>query len=240
MAGVGKNPPTSPDNVYRVTTTGGIMLARMETLYLKLLRGFILFAATLALLAGVIALATMVPTLLTRMGIIESEGQSHSLADFVAEQKPYEGSAEDEEANTQTLIDPNIKEAAANFKQYIGSPSKATLTDWETGLTELSEKELPIEHRSTYGESIKNLSVEVKESKGKPLTESRVLQLVQWHHQRFAANIAQQASERAQAEGAFQMQMAAAFGAVMLFVFITFIFLFVRIERHLRRVEVAA
>lgn len=216
------------------------MLSRLETVYLGLLRGFILIVATLALLAAALLVASSVPEVLTRMGITKSEPQSSSLSEFIAEQKPVAQDSENAEpADDAKPIDPVIRQAAQNFYDYLGSPADAPLKGWEQGIQSYKDS-FPAEIANAYAASVERLSEELKASKGKRLSEQRVATLVDWHKNRFASNYAAQQAERAAADAAFRFKMLAAFGAFLIFAFITFIFLFVRIERNLRlmRVEV--
>lgn len=215
------------------------MLSRLETLYLGLLRGFILIVATLALVAAALLIVSSVPELLTRVGVTKTESQSSSLAEFIAEQKPTEGSQDAEEVAPQIPVDSAIKDAAQNFHDYLGTRATASVKDWEQGLQGFKNDFSP-EVGNDYALSIKRLSEELKTSKGKPLSVKNVGALIDWHKTRFAANRAAEQAERAAADAAFVFKMEAAFAAFVLFAFITFIFLFVRIERNLRfmRVEV--
>lgn len=217
---------------------GVYMLSKLESLYLGVLRSFILVVATLALLAAAILVVTSVPQLLTRMGITQSEPQSSSLAEFIAEQKPADASSSsDDQLPAVMSIDPDVREAARNFHSYLGDRATVSVKDWEQGLQSLKD-DFASEIAGDYALSVKRLSLELKESKGKPLAEKRVGALVDWHKSRFEANRAAEAAERATADAAFKLQLMSAFGAFMLFVFITFIFLFVRIERNLRVMRV--
>ena len=212
------------------------MLGRMESAYLGLLRVVILVAATLALVAAAILLVTAIPSVLTRVGVLQSQDQAHTLSEFISEQKPVE---EGGEASPQApeMIDPTIAKAAANFHSYLGARATTSRKEWEQGL-QSAQNEMPAPVMQDYGESVLTLSEELLASKGKPLGEKRVFQLVEWHRQRFAASYEQRMAEKEAADAAFRFQVGAAFGAFMLFVLITFIFLFVRIERNLRVIKV--
>jgi len=213
------------------------MLSRLETLYLGLLRGFILIVATLALVAAALLVVSSVPELLTRVGITKTQPESSSLAQFIAEQKPTEANQDAEEAPAEVPVDPAIKEAAGNFHSYLGGRATVSVKDWEQGLQAYKNDFSP-EIGNDYASSLKRLSEELKASQGKPLSEKRVGALIDWHKNRFVAARAAEQAERAGADAAFMFKMEAAFAAFVLFAFITFIFLFVRIERNLRLVRV--
>lgn len=214
------------------------MLSRLETLYLGLLRGFILIGATLALVAAVLLIISSAPQVLTRLGVTRSEPQSSSLAEFIAEQKPTAtDSQETEESAPELPIDSAIKDAARNFHDYLGNRATVSLRDWEQGLQGYRNDFSP-EIGNDYALSVKRLSEELKASKGKPLSVKNVGALIDWHKNRFAADRAAEQAEKVAADAAFVFKMEAAFAAFLLFAFITFIFLFVRIERNLRLVRV--
>lgn len=207
----------------------------METVYLGLLRVFILVAATLALLASAFLVISTLPDILTRTGITSTQPSRGTLAEFMAEQKPQDsGATTAEEVTADVPVDPDLSEAAANIRRYLRGQATG---NWEQGL-QSAANELPINIQAKYGVSVKTLTEELLASKGKPLSERRVAQLIQWHQRRFAADVEQQAQEQAAADIAFKFKLGAAFAALMLFVLIAFIFLFVRIERNLRRVHV--
>jgi len=210
----------------------------METIYLGLLRGFILVAATLALLSAVILTATAIPSLLTRMGITQSDAPSLSLQEFIAERKPQESSSnsDDEGSSAELVVDPVISQAAENFHSYIGKRGKGTLATWRQGL-QATQNEIPVAAMSGYAQSLLTLSTELKASRGKPLSENRVFELVDWQKQRFVATYEQRIIEKQAADAAFLYKLGAAFAAILLFVFVAFIFLFVRIERNTRLVR---
>lgn len=210
------------------------MLNKLESVYLALLRGFILVAATIALLASALLVVATAPDILTRVGITATEPPRSSLAEFMAEQRPQETAASDGDATPKLAVDPDIAVASRNIRKYLG---KRSTLEWDQGLQSVAN-ELPLEMQARYGASLNLLSEELAASKGKPLSEKRVAELFEWHQRRFVSTVEQQARERAEADAAFKFKLAAAFAALMLFVFIAFIFLFVRIERNLRNVRV--
>lgn len=211
------------------------MLAKMETAYLGLLRGFILVAATLALVAAAILLITTIPDVLTRVGLTQSAPPKSSLSEFIAEQKPQQAQVfQDDQSAPQLPVDPEIASAAKNIRHYLG---RTTTVNWEQGL-QAAENELSATIQAQYRQSLLVLSEELLASKGRRLTDRKVGELIAWHQRRFASTVAQQDQEQAAADAAFKLKIGAAFGALMLFVLIAFIFLFVRIERNLRVVRV--
>lgn len=217
-----------------MTILGDCMLSKLEALYLGLLRGFILIAASLALVASALLVVTTIPDILTRLGIMQSRPAPSSLSTFIAERRPQEQGANTDQAESKLPVDPGVHTAATSFKRYLRG--KSTI-DWEQGL-QASTNQLPTALQDQYRKSLVTLSQELLTSKGKPLGERRVAELIDWHQKRFASTVEQQAQEQSAADAAFKFKMTAAFGALMLFIFIAFIFLFVRIERNLRTMRV--
>src|SRR5205085_862090 len=143
-----------------------------------LLRVFILVAATLALLAAAFLIISTLPDILTRTGITSTQPSRGTLAEFMAEQKPQDSTATmDEEATADVPLDPNISEAAANIRRYLHGQATG---NWEQGL-QSAANELPVAIQAKYGVSVKTLTEELLASKGKPFSERKVAQLIQWH-----------------------------------------------------------
>jgi hypothetical protein len=210
------------------------MLTKMETIYLGLLRGFILIAATLALLAAALLVVTTIPDILTRTGITKTEPPRSSLSQFMAEQKPQESTLDETGTTAETIVDPEIATAAKNIRKYLGTNATG---NWEQGL-QAAANQLPPAVQSKYRRSLVTLTEELLASTGKKLSERKVAELVEWHQRRFVSTVQEQEQEKAAADAAFTWKIGAAFAALMMFVLIAFIFLFVRIERNLRVVRV--
>jgi len=217
---------------------GEVMLTKLESLYLGLLRGFILVAATLALVASALLVITTVPDLLTRAGLTKAEAPRSSLAEFISEQKPQEQAAQTDPGTPKLAVDPDISKAAQNIRRYLADRATIPVTTWEQALQGAKNGQ-PAALQSRYAASVVTLTDELLASKGRPLSERRVTELLDWHDHRFAASVQDEEAAKAAADAAFKFKMGAAFGALLLFIFIAFIFLFVRIERNLRVVRVA-
>ena len=211
------------------------MLARIETLYLNLLRVFIIVLATLALAASILLSASAIPSLFSRIGETKADTSTLTLSRFVSEQRP---TAEvDTENNFDAPVDPKIARAASNVKLYLAARSTIPLKTLEEIFTK-SQNTIPAVTRADYGDSLLKLSEELKESKGKPLSENRVMGLLSWHESRFASEWEKEAALKAEADAAFKFRLLAASAAFIAFVMIIFIFLFVRVERNTRLVHV--
>lgn len=93
-------------------------------------------------------------------------------------------------------------------------------------------------HQASYDESLLRLAGQLKSSKGKPLTQEQVAELIDWHHRSFresAIDIRQAAARDTASAWQWVVRAGQAF---LLFTLIAFYFLLVRVERHLKLVKV--
>ena len=213
------------------------MLAKLERAYLGILRVVVLIAATIALVVAALGIIAAAPSLLRMTGIMQSdEATGATLQDFISEQKitdTTDVSGEQTEQKRSFLAE--IEEAARNIRSYLGKRGTITEETWKTALQDNADGFES--HEAAYAASVKALSEELTESKGKPLSEARVVQLVEWHKAHFLANL-QAAQAGAAADRAnFWVTVGAAGGAFLIFILIVFVFLFVKIERSLRVVQ---
>ena len=93
-------------------------------------------------------------------------------------------------------------------------------------------------YQEDYESSLLSLSEELIRSKGEPLSEERIGQLIEWHHANFQSYVS--LKESSEEEGRYGIwssltSVATAFG---FFVGLIFLFLFIKIERNLRPNEV--
>lgn len=213
------------------------MLAKLERAYLNILRVVILIAATIALVIAAFGLVTAVPPLLKRSGLT-SDGVTTggSLQDFIKEQKITETTSDvDASAPIEPLVLPDIREAARLFHSYLGKNASFTEDDLRRALSENATAMTG--HAEEYAASIKGIAQQLKASKGKPLSETRVLQLIGWHKDRFAADIAAEEAEMAEGNAKFWTALGVAGACFLGFILIVFVFIFVKIERSLRVVQ---
>ncbi|MGT2513856.1 hypothetical protein ACVOMT_05995 [Sphingomonas panni] len=212
----------------------------METAYLGILRVFILFAATAALIVAGIAAVSAISPLLKWTGLTESsQPDGGNLADFVKQQKP-EPASQDGVANERQTDDgpaslPDIKAAARIISEYLQGRGSIRENEWRAIL----EQNVYgfAEHMRPYGESVRSLAEQLETSRGKPLSEERVVQLIDWHKANFAADIARRAAQESEGNAKFLATLAIAGSAFVAFILIIFVFIFVRIERNLRLVR---
>jgi len=219
------------------------MLARLEGAYLNALRIFILIAATIALLVTCIAFVTSVPFFATQLGISSTpDPRGGDLSQFISEKKLTSTKSDPSEGATPETyrVSLDLQKAAALMTQYLNKHHKtgAKQADAEIFFSEL-QSELPYAYQEGYGASIRRLMTQLSVSKGKPLSEDQVGEMVQWHFQRFKADAAVKEGEAAASGAKAMAAMTVAGGAFLLFIFIVFCFLVVKIERNLRVVHTA-
>jgi len=212
------------------------MLAKLERAYLGLLRVVILIAATVALVVAILGAASAVPPLLRWSGITETtKPTGGTLSDFISEQKITEtASSPTTETTVEPFILPDITAAAKIIKAYL-KDSTISEKEWRSGLQRLADQ--VVGHSTEYSESLKDLAEQLKTSKGKPLSEARVTQLIDWHKARFETDVAARAAAEAEGNAKFWVTIGLAGAAFLAFVLIIFVFLFVKIERSLRLVH---
>lgn len=221
--------------------TGANVLSKLESGYLSLLRAVILVAATVSLVVAGIAIVVAIPRFIESTGMTQiAELSGGTLADFVEQQKSSgTGSmAEDaatDAAETTVLAFPEIQAAAKDVKIYLGQRSQLS----EDGITLSIQKGADglAAYAREYSRSVQHLAAELRASKGKPLSERRVFQLLDWHHQNFGANIERREADKAAASAQFWMAATMAGSAFLAFILTVFVFLFVKIERNLRLVK---
>jgi hypothetical protein len=214
------------------------MLSRLETAYLGMLRIVILIAASLALIVVALGLASAVPPLLWKAGLTgDTTTPRPNLAQFI-EEKKVEGttSIDPLKPGDITPVDPNVRDAATNLTKYLKSGSPIKEKDWEAIITK-SGSDAPNNAIAQYDDSLKTLTDQLLQSKGKPLPLARVAEMLQWHQQKFNDEMNSRAAADSMASAKFYSTMMVAGSAFLFFVLIVFVFLFVKIERSLRVVH---
>lgn len=227
------------------------MLARFENTYLNILRVAFLVVAGLALLLTVAALVSGLGYFAKQVVTASTAApQGGDLAGFVAEKKLTLGSEPegqtDSESNPKTAeteeqaLSPALDRAATGIAAYLNAQKKkATIkkTDMVKGLNEL-RNEVPFEHADAYDQSLGKVVDQLAASKGKPLNEQQVGELLIWHQQRFQASVATLAETASSDQAAAWDWIVTGSKAFLVFAGIAFFFLLVRMERHLRVVRV--
>jgi hypothetical protein len=215
------------------------MLDRLESSYLSLLRVVIIVVATVSLIVAIGFLLMSVISFARSTGVANDTATGGSLAEFMEQQKPATPNAGDgEPAPAGDVALPDIRAAASNLNTYLGKRSKVTTNELVAALQKGANEMGSFD--SAYAASLKKLTEDLKVSTGRPLSEDRVLQLVDWHHRNFANSLESQARDEASATNDYWKAAAMAGSAFLGFVLTIFIFLFVKIERNLRLVRTVA
>lgn len=228
------------------------MLSRLESVYLAILRVAILVAASLALLVTVLVATASAPSLLASAGIGAADAEGGvTLGRFMDEQRDAATTGEAADAGiaeAEVAIDPDLVVAARNFAEYLGGRDDARKRDFALALQRNADRLSSVALESLgvdgaaarYGKSIRAVSRDLLESTGRKLSERRVWALIEWHHERFVAELAAGEAQRAAARADLMMKLGIAGAAFLAFVLIVFVFLFVKIERNLRGVGALA
>lgn len=216
------------------------LLSRIEGFYLSILRVIILAAATIALVIVVFGCVRSAPLLMQQLGgASQQQTTGGSLSEFVSE-KRAEGieTAAAPPTAAQPETPQSIKEAVALLARYDKERLGEDL-DVNGATRVLMERHdaLPYEYQSAYGASIKRLMEQLVASKGSPLQMDQINELLNWHDQKFQSNVEAQAAKKAADNAAALQAMAVAAVALLVFLLIVFCFIFVKIERNLRLVQ---
>ncbi|QDM41460.1 hypothetical protein [Altererythrobacter sp. TH136] len=215
------------------------MLEKLESGYLSLLRMVILVVASLSLIVALGALALAILSLVRSTGVTSAEASGGNLAEFIEQQKPLASTGASSNTSTMEIAAlPDVRTAAANFKAYLGNRSKIKEDEFVEALQHGAD-EFGADG-ALYAEGVKLLSEELKISAGQPLSETRVLQLIDWHHRNFQSDLDRRGSEVAEATSQYWKSAALAGSAFLGFVLTIFVFLFVKIERNLRLVRMVS
>jgi hypothetical protein len=131
---------------------------------------------------------------------------------------------------------PDIDKAASNIETYLGKDNidRKVLTTQMQSMADKAAETMPAGD-TKYAASLLRLTEELNASKGKKLSVERVVALLKWHAEHFAANVAAEAAKKTEAQQALLMKLGVAGAAFLAFVLVIFVFIFVKIERNLRR-----
>lgn len=214
------------------------MLNRLETIYLSILRVFILIAASIALIVAAVAIVSAIPLIAQKAGWAPASGDNGSLADFMTEkrQSGSPSSGQPEKSSPLESQRTNLTAAARNVQDYLGKRSSWPIIYWEELFAEYVDQ-LPPEDGGAYAQSVKTLTEELRSSTGTPFSENGVEELLHWHGGKFLAELNNRQVATAEADARILIVAGSAISAFLVFVFIVFIFIFVKIERNLRLVR---
>jgi len=221
------------------------MIARLEELYLSVLRVSIVIVAGIALIAAIGSLLAAAYAFMPNFtpDKIPSGG---TLEEFITEQKAL---AVDSEVSKDTVLSSDspsaepqsafLTEASKLYIAYVrkmGGPkiSKADAVEFISDYVSNVE----FSNREAFQRSFLSLLKQLRDSTGKPLSQAKFDDLLSWHFTNFESQVAaNSASSEVTGPGAWAW-LTQAGTAFLLFLGIAIYFLFVRVERHLRLVKV--
>jgi hypothetical protein len=228
------------------------VLARLETLYLNMLRVVILILATLLLIGAVLGAVTAAPLLLAS-GESETDARrlvdADRLADYLGERTgraTETATASAEEASAvEATMDARLAQAGKNIATYVQrSTGQPVVVAGAQAYVAERAGELAANLFDDYADSLLRLSQDLVARRDTARTALDADELVDWHHAKFAAAadeaaVRDEAAALAAQERRAQAMLAAGLAAALflLFLLIVFAFVLVKIERNLRGVE---
>jgi len=220
------------------------MLSKIEVAYLAILRIVLLVAATIALLVTVVATASALPAIGKVLGVSTAEPpKGATLREYIESKHVTEVDASDYSDEStdlspqETALPSDVAEASRNFARYDARNGgvQATQQQWDDIFRAVLKDGVPANLHDAYGADVLRLSEQIVKSKGRPLSDARVLELLEFHRAKFLENAAAADSAKAADAAASMAKLVLAGGAFLVFILILFNFIFVKIERNLRR-----
>ena len=217
------------------------MLSRIEVAYLGILRVVLLIAASAALVVTIVATAAALPAIGRAVGVAgHQEPRGATLREFIDSKRLTEvqpsGSTDSGTASTQAEpLPPDLATASQNFARYAAKNGDAQITQdqWDEAFRgELDS--IPDNLRSAYTADLLQLSEQLQRSKGRPLSNQHLAELIDFHHGKFLTSVEEEKTAEAASAAASMFSLLVAGGAFVIFILILFNFIFVKIERNLR------
>ena len=143
---------------------------------------------------------------------------------------------------TETVTSsPTVKQAAENLRSYARRNLAFDLSV-TSAIKEIqaNEASVPDAYHAPYEESLLALTHQLVIAKGRALTAENVDQLLTWHAAKFKAAAEEETAREAAAKVAQMGALQLGGYALVTFILLVFAFIFVKIERNLRAVAVAA
>ena len=216
------------------------MLTRLEVAYLAILRVVLLIAATIALLVTFGAAVTAVPALVEMVGFgSDVPARGGTLREFIDANRitDVEPSKEDTgETSAKFPLSESVSQASKAFARYDShnGGTQFEQSKWDDLFRAVLTEKVPVTEQADYGEDLLKLSNQLDRSSGKPLSNERLFQLIEFHLTTFLANAQAAEATKAADLAASMSKLLLAGGAFLIFVLVLFSFLFVKIERNLR------
>lgn len=214
------------------------MLARIETIYLAILRVVVLVAATLALLVALYAALTALPALARQYGGLETEAaEGGTLGDYIAARKAtvpaQETAGAPQEPVTNTIAPEHVNDAAKILQRYSKGVPGMTIPLWEKAVMDHTPDAEPQRY---YDETLA-LVRQLDKATGKRLDTPGLKDMLAWNAERYQANLRIIEGRKAAETTAALFKLYVASIAFILFILVVFTFLFVKVERSLRVVR---
>ena len=216
------------------------MLSRVEVAYLGILRVILLVAATIALIITVGAVVLALPAFATMTGLTgQQEVRGGTLKQFIETNRitdieSVDTSAADAEAKLPLPKD--VREAAANFGRYDAKNGGEQFDQekWNDLFRSILTDRVSPLLQNDYGTDVLRLSKQLVRSNGKPLSNERLFELLEFHLNGFLGDAQSRDANRAAEIAGSMSKLVVAGVAFLIFVLVLFNFIFVKIERNLR------
>lgn len=216
------------------------MLSRLEVAYLAILRVVLLIAASVALLVTFGAATMALPALGDIVGLTGHQ-RTHggTLRQFIEVNRITDVKPSQEEATETSFSMPlpeKLGEASKNFARYDSrnGGEQVPQSKWDDLFRSVLSEKVPASLVEDYSNDIFKLSNQLTRSTGKPLSNERVFQLIEFHLDGFLADAQARENAKAGRLAGSLSKLLLAGGAFLIFVLVLFSFLFVKIERNLR------
>lgn len=217
------------------------MLAKLEDIYLNILRIAVLAIATVALVVFVLTAAQTAPLMGQFIGIQpKAKVENATFAEFVSSNTSSTSSG-DYGPSTETIQNypVQIRSAGIDIAAYVNrhhgyQPPHADVVRF---LGSLYDSMSP-PYQADYADSLEAFADQLNSSTGTPISPSQIDEAIRWHAEKFSA-AANQSEQKAIADRAKSMLAVTIAGiSLMAFLIIIFLFVVVKIERNLRVVRV--
>lgn len=215
------------------------MLAKLEDIYLNILRVAVLAAATLAVVVFAFSVIQLGPSILGSLGIAPPQGVSQAnLGEFIRQSRGENIDLDATTADQPNLMPGELDAAASLVTQYgnrhiRGGVSKSTVLD----ILVRHYRSLPDAYQDRYAGSVLKFAEQLNASTGTPLNRGRLENALAWHAAQFYE--AARSDEEARAENAERADGSLRMATISagFFMFVIFFFVVVKIERNLRLVR---
>ena len=140
------------------------------------------------------------------------------------------------DSGSHVQLPEDLSEASKNFARY-DVRNGGTVSDqskWDVLFRSVLAEKVPATEQAEYSADVLKLSNQLTRSTGKPLSDERVFQLIQYHLDTFLSNAQALGATKAGRLAGSMAKLLIAGSAFLVFVLVLFSFLFVKIERNLR------